>query len=118
MFNKKNLIHTLLIVFLCQQQVFASTIVSTTTNQNEQDKARQAALTPQQQAAQASLINTDRQTLTFPKEENCRSSIIFISILPSRSSRISFWTTLQLRLCIVVWGLTVFSTSPWHYKMS
>ena len=72
MFNKKNLIHTLLIVFLCQQQVFASTIVSTTTNQNEQDKARQAALTPQQQAAQASLINTDRQTLTFPKEENCR----------------------------------------------
>jgi hypothetical protein len=49
-----------------------TSIVSTTTNQNEQDKARQAALTPQQQAAQASLINT----IFFIKHE--ASSICFI----------------------------------------
>ncbi len=72
MFNKHNLLHALLILLLCQHQAIASTIASATTNQNEQDKARQAALTPQYQAAQASQINTDRQTLTFPEEENCR----------------------------------------------
>ncbi|EPL8004577.1 ShlB/FhaC/HecB family hemolysin secretion/activation protein [Klebsiella aerogenes] len=72
MFNKHNLIHALLILFLCQQQAIASNIASATTNQNEQDKARQAALTPQHQGAQASQINTDRQTLTFPEEKNCR----------------------------------------------
>ncbi|EOV8481136.1 ShlB/FhaC/HecB family hemolysin secretion/activation protein [Klebsiella aerogenes] len=72
MFNKHNLIHALLILFLCQQQAIASTIASATTNQNEQDKARQAALTPQHQGTQASQINTDRQTLTFPEEKNCR----------------------------------------------
>ncbi|EPG6795733.1 ShlB/FhaC/HecB family hemolysin secretion/activation protein [Klebsiella aerogenes] len=72
MFNKHNLIHALLILFLYQQQAIASTIASATTNQNEQDKARQAALTPQHQGTQASQINTDRQTLTFPEEKNCR----------------------------------------------
>lgn len=72
MFNKHNLLHALLILLLCQHQAIANTIASATTNQNEQDKARQAALTPQHQAAQASQINTDRQTLTFPEEENCR----------------------------------------------
>lgn len=69
MFNKHNLIHALLILFLYQQQAIASTIASATTNQNEQDKARQAALTPQHQGTQASQINTDRQTLTFPEEK-------------------------------------------------
>ncbi len=72
MFNKHNLIHALLILFLYQQQAIASNIASATTNQNEQDKARQAALTPQHQGTQASQINTDRQTLTFPEEKNCR----------------------------------------------
>src|SRR5699024_6278241 len=67
-----------------------------------------AALTPQHQGAQASQINTDRQTLTFPEEENCRliNSIHIDSSEPKLTHRLLDNLTAQaLHRCLGINGI-------------
>lgn len=61
-------------VFICCSinNIAYASIATSSSNQTEQDKARQASLAPLQQDYTSSLEHSDKETIKFPKEENCR----------------------------------------------
>lgn len=69
--KNKSFIAGLFIVIAFGHNAVASTSHPSTT-QSDQDRAREAALTPQPQEYKSSQDNDTRDTLIFPKERNCK----------------------------------------------
>lgn len=70
MLKKNSFIVGFIIIALCHN-VGASTS-HPSTSQSDQDRAREAALTPQTQEYNSSQVNSSRETLIFPKERDCK----------------------------------------------
>ena len=72
MLKKKNgfIVGFIIVFTLCHNA--AASISQSTTNQLDQDRARETALTPQQQEYKSSQESSVRGNIIFPKEDNCK----------------------------------------------
>ncbi|WP_350223405.1 ShlB/FhaC/HecB family hemolysin secretion/activation protein [Leclercia adecarboxylata] len=68
--NKSFIVGFIIALALCHNADASTSNPST--SQSEQDRAREAALTPQPQEYKSSQINSSGKTLIFPKERDCK----------------------------------------------
>ncbi|MEG1212367.1 MAG: ShlB/FhaC/HecB family hemolysin secretion/activation protein, partial [Leclercia sp.] len=70
--NNNGILAGFIIFTLCHTASASTSTTHPSTNQSEQDRARQAALAPQQQAYKSSQEYTAEGKILFPKESQCK----------------------------------------------